>query len=82
MTTTFISYYNLAYFKKFQVMDTRNDYTGFSGRQYLNDYFSANGKENKFLMKFLHESYLQIPKSKTLIEIGGGPTIYQILSAR
>lgn len=33
-------------------------------------------------MSFLHEVYSQIPKSSTLLDIGGSPTVHQHISAR
>lgn len=38
-------------------------------------------KENQALLNFLHRIYKTIPAQKSLIEIGSGPTIYQIISA-
>lgn len=62
-------------------MLTKNDFTNFSARAYLKEYYLDLNPENKFLLSFYNEFYNEIPYQNTLIEVGGGPTIYQLLSA-
>lgn len=56
-------------------------YSEFNPRKYIQEYYSTLGTENKFLLEFYHESYKQVSPDATLLEFGGGPTIYQLLSA-
>lgn len=58
-----------------------NDFTSFQAKAYLEEYFSTNGKENQALLKFLHKTYEALPYCQSLVEVGGGPTIYQLISA-
>lgn len=56
----------------------------FDARAYLEEYYDHIGEENKALLTFLHNAYTTIfetQKEATLLELGGGPTIYQLLSA-
>jgi len=39
------------------------------------------GPENQALLKFFHQTYQKIGGKKRILEIGGGPTIYQLISA-
>lgn len=57
------------------------DFTNFPAKAYLEEYFSKNGPENRALLSFLHNAYKTVPHCNSLIEIGGGPTIYQLISA-
>ena len=58
-----------------------NDFSTFSARAYLGEFYPNLNPENEFLLRFYHEFYSTIPKQHSLIEIGGGPTIFQLLSA-
>lgn len=62
-------------------MANNNDFTEFSAKAYLKEYYSDLNPENRFLLRFYSDFYKGIPIQKTLIELGGGPTIYQLLSA-
>ena len=59
----------------------KNDFSKFSARAYLEEYYTVLGPENRLLLDFLHRAYSKIGHQKTLLEFGGGPTIYQLLSA-
>ena len=58
-----------------------DDFKDFSPSDYLREYYSTIGKENAFLLEFLHATYYKFPIGGNLIEIGGGPTLYQLISA-
>lgn len=62
-------------------MMTTKDFSKFSPSDYLKEYYCEIGRENKSLLKFFHEVYTGIGHKNTLLEIGGGPTIYQLISA-
>ena len=62
-------------------MKPANDFSTFSAREYLKDFYPSLNPENEFLLKFYHDFYSSIPRQKTLLEIGGGPTIFQLISA-
>ncbi len=57
------------------------DYSAFDPKAYIQEYYSLLGSENEFLLRFHHEVYSKLPPGGRLLEFGGGPTIYQILSA-
>ncbi len=58
------------------------DFGNFSARSYLEEYYSSwDDDEGNFLMAFFHEAYSRIGHMRRLLEIGGGPTIYQLISA-
>jgi len=56
----------------------------FDPRAYLNEYYSRLGEENQELLHFLEDVYrrifVELPAAR-LLEFGGGPTIYQLISA-
>lgn len=58
-----------------------NNFQNFSARAYLNEYYTVLGSENRLLLDFLHKTYNKIGHQKRLLEFGGGPAIYQLLSA-
>jgi len=53
----------------------------FSPRGYLHEYYDKVGPENEALLRFLHEAYNIIGPQNSMLEVGGGPTIYQLISA-
>lgn len=63
------------------VMKPANDFSSFSSHEYLNEFYPTLNPENEFLLRFYHDFYASIPHQKSLVEIGGGPTIFQLLSA-
>lgn len=57
------------------------DYSSFCPREYYEEYYSKLGAENAFLLNFFHRAYEHTPSDSRLLEFGGGPTIYQLISA-
>lgn len=53
----------------------------FDPDEYLHEYYDMLGPENTFLLDFYHEFYSTIPAFRCLLEIGGGPAIYPLISA-
>src|SRR5690242_2887970 len=56
----------------------------FNAQAYLQEYYSHLGEENRALLHFLHEAYTCIfaeTDSARILEFGGGPTLYQLISA-
>lgn len=56
------------------------DFTHFSPNEYLNEYYHSVFSENDKLLHFLASVAEVVPQGSTLLEYGGGPTIYQIIS--
>ncbi len=59
---------------------TGDPFQSFSAQLYLQEYYGDIGEENQFLLSFLHETY-ELWNPKVIWDIGGGPTIYQLISA-
>jgi nicotinamide N-methyltransferase len=60
------------------------DYTPFNPRMYLQEYYTNLGTENIELLDFFDRAYSYIfstIKRAGILEFGGGPTIYQLISA-
>ena len=56
----------------------------FDPRAYLREYYTHLGNENRALLHFLDEAYARIfteMSAARMLEFGGGPTIYQLISA-
>ncbi len=56
----------------------------FNPRAYLNEYYRHLGEENRELLHFLDEAYARMfteLDTARMLEFGGGPTIYQLISA-
>lgn len=63
-------------------MTTSEDFREFSPRQYLSEQYKTIMREEAFILRFLHETYQNFGrKNLSIIEVGGGPTIYQLISA-
>jgi len=58
------------------------DYKFFCAKDYLNHFFSWWSVEDDFLFNFLHAAFESIEPKESLIDVGAGPTIYQLISAR
>ncbi|MCB0322370.1 MAG: hypothetical protein KDD69_02320 [Bdellovibrionales bacterium] len=56
-------------------------YSEFSPSEYIEEYYSHVGAENEFLLRFYHDVFSELPKNLTMLEVGGGPTVYQLFSA-
>lgn len=61
---------------------TKN-FSDFNTKEYLKDAFSDNGlgHENLAALKSLIKEFAGVRKSDILLELGGGPTIYQVITA-
>jgi hypothetical protein len=60
------------------------DYAPFDPMEYLREYYAQLGEENRELLTFFTRAYTQIFRKLTkasVLEFGGGPTIYQLISA-
>ncbi|MCB1165140.1 MAG: hypothetical protein KDK37_10695 [Leptospiraceae bacterium] len=58
----------------------RDPFLEFSAQSYLSEYYRDIGEENQFILNFLHETYRSF-EPQVIFDIGGGPTIYQVISA-
>lgn len=57
------------------------DWEQFNPADYLNEYYGDLGSENLELLRFLAETYRSLPDGGVLLDFGGGPTIYPLISA-
>lgn len=62
-------------------LHTTRDYTQFDPRAYLREYYSDIGGENYALLEFFVGAYRTLPANSTLLDFGGGPTLYQLIAA-
>lgn len=65
-------------------MAATKDFSKFNPMDYLEEYYmddDENDPENDFLLGFFHHVYGQMPRQKKLLEVGGGPVIYPLISA-
>lgn len=53
----------------------------FHPREYLKEYYSEIGSENSSLLEFFAKAYKDMTKDSIMLEFGGGPTIYPLISA-
>ena len=60
---------------------TRLDWSHFDPRDYLREYYADVGPENTALLRFLAEVYRELPPGGCMLDFGGGPTVYQLISA-
>jgi hypothetical protein len=58
-----------------------HSWSEFDPSDYLNEYYADIGLENLALLRFLAEACQDIPKGGVLLDFGGGPTIYTLISA-
>ena len=56
-------------------------FSGFDSREYLQEYYSQIGAENHSLLNFFVEAYKEVPDDSLILEFGGGPTVYQLITA-
>jgi hypothetical protein len=56
------------------------DFSYFSSDDYLAEYYSAVSSENNELLRFFAKASKLVSEGSTLLEYGGGPTIYQLVS--
>lgn len=62
-------------------MDIIRDWSVFSPRAYLREYYADIGAENLALLRFLVRSLGDISPESMLLDFGGGPTIYSMIAA-
>lgn len=60
---------------------TQKDFSAFKPRDYLNEYYSKIDQENHSLLEFFIDAYGNVKNNALMLEFGGGPTIYQLISA-
>lgn len=53
----------------------------FEPRHYLKTYYSKIGSENLSLLEFFSKAYQGIKEGSVMLEFGGGPTIYPLITA-
>lgn len=56
-------------------------FSTFSPREYLREYYSRIGPENLALLNFFARAYRDVPQDAVMLEFGGGPTIYSLITA-
>jgi hypothetical protein len=67
-----------------QVVVCEHDYDPFDPLEYLREYYACLGPENQALLRFFDRTHAHIfrhGQRATMHEFGGGPTIYQLISA-
>jgi hypothetical protein len=57
------------------------DWSHFDPHAYLNEYYADLGPENLALLRFFAQVYQDLPEGGVLLDFGGGPTIYPLISA-
>lgn len=62
-------------------MEERERFSSFRPRAYLDEYYASVGPENDALLSFYATFYKNHPKGGLLLEVGGGPTLYSLISA-
>jgi hypothetical protein len=58
-----------------------HDYSKFNPRDYLQEYYSEVSPENLALLEFAVKAFQKIPQNGVLLDFGGGPAIYALISA-
>jgi hypothetical protein len=61
--------------------ETEKDFQKFSPSDYLKEYYSEIENEDRHHLRCLAKAYANETKDLTLLEFGGGPTLYQLVSA-
>lgn len=56
-------------------------YTKFKPRDYLDYYYNRIEDENEKLLQFFYKAFKDLKPNTKMLEFGGGPTIYQLISA-
>ncbi len=57
------------------------DWTRFDPAAYLDEYYADIESENLELLRFLVETYRAIPQGGRMLDFGGGPALYPLISA-
>lgn len=66
---------------RYDEFDIDYNWNNFSPTDYLNEYYKKLSVENKKILEWYKKTYSQLKPKKNLLEIGGGATIYQLISA-
>jgi phenylethanolamine N-methyltransferase len=61
--------------------EVEKDFGNFSPSVYLKEYYSEIQKEDEHHLNWLAKAYADVTGDLTLLEFGGGPTLYQLMSA-
>ncbi len=61
--------------------DLTRDWAEFDPVAYLDEYYGDIGSENLALLRFMAETCRSLPEDGILLDFGGGPTIYPLISA-
>ena len=56
-------------------------YDDFDPAPYLDEFYRQVDRENRFILQHFHRVFSSLPPGQDLVDLGGGPTIYQDLSA-
>ena len=62
-------------------MSTEDHERFFDSVEYIRRYYGGVSDENRGLLEFFHEVYACPEISGAMLELGGGPTLYQLISA-
>jgi hypothetical protein len=66
---------------EFRAPPLTRDFKHFDPAAYLREYYGDVGAENLALLRFMSETYRGLPRGGRLLDFGGGPTIYPLISA-
>lgn len=62
-------------------IEINDQFSVFEPAEYLREYYSDMIPENQKILTWLHRVYSRLPKIDRMLEIGGGATVYQLISA-
>lgn len=62
-------------------MEAISDYDLFEPLVYLQEYYADIGAENRALFRFLTGALRDVPAGATMLDFGGGPTLYAAIAA-
>ncbi len=62
-------------------MERVRDWSAFSPQAYLQEYYADIGAENLALLQFLVKAFSEVPTDSILLDFGGGPTVYSLITA-
>jgi|GEM_PF-610364 len=66
---------------RYDQLDIEYDKDSFSPKEYLKEYYTKLSPENKKILEWYNHAYEKLDGKKELLEIGGGPTLYQFISS-
>ncbi len=67
---------------RYDQMNINRTFDTFSPEKYLKEYYRVLSRENKDILNWYNKIYSKMKSdSYKLLEVGGGPTVYQLLSA-